>query len=150
MIASDPHIAFGSVSCWYEAHLSGSILNVAGAGYIGVPGIIFGRNKHVAWGVTNNICSQRDLYQEKVDPKRPGKFLYNGSWEQFTEINEVIAIKGEKSVQKTVRISRNGPIVDEILPLPARSTGPVSLRWLGQDFSDEISCLLSINCQNSC
>lgn len=150
LIASDPHIAFGSVSCWYEAHLSGSTLNVAGAGYIGVPGIIFGRNKHVAWGVTNNICSQRDLYQEKVDPKRPGKFLYNGSWEQFTEINEVIAIKGEKSVQKTVRISRNGPIVDEILPLPARNTGPVSLRWLGQDFSDEISCLLSSNVANNC
>src|SRR5262249_8839118 len=27
-----------------------------------------GRNERVAWGCTNNICSQRDLYQEKTDP----------------------------------------------------------------------------------
>ena len=150
LVASDPHIAFGSVSCWYEVHLSGGGLNVTGAGYVGVPGVLFGRNERVAWGLTNNICSQRDLYQEKTDPERPGQFLYDGTWEQATEITEVIAVKGGESVEKTVRLSRNGPIVDEILPSPTRDTGPVSLRWLGQDFSDEISCLLAANSAGSC
>ena len=38
LVASDPHIAFGAVSCWYEVHLSGAGLNAAGGGYVGVPG----------------------------------------------------------------------------------------------------------------
>jgi penicillin G amidase len=30
MLASDPHIAFGAISCWYETHLSGGSFNVVG------------------------------------------------------------------------------------------------------------------------
>ncbi len=33
VLASDPHIAFGSVSCWYQVHLIGAGFNVAGSGY---------------------------------------------------------------------------------------------------------------------
>ena len=150
LVASDPHIAFGSVSCWYEAHLSGGSFNVAGAGYAGVPGVIFGRNERVAWGVTNNICSQRDLYQEREDPERPGQFLYDGEWEPTKELTENINVKGGETVRKTIRFSRNGPIVDELLPAPARNTGPVSLRWMGTSFSDEISCLHDANRASSC
>src|SRR5688500_7672561 len=47
MVASDPHIAFEAVSCWYEAHLSGGGFNVAGMAYVGMPAIMFGRNEHV-------------------------------------------------------------------------------------------------------
>ena len=56
MVASDPHIAFEAVSCWYEAHLYGGSFNVAGMAYAGMPAIMFGRNERVGWGCTNNIC----------------------------------------------------------------------------------------------
>ena len=79
MVASDPHIAFGAPNCWYQAHLVGGRFNVAGAGYAGAPGILIGRNRRVAWGITNNISSQRDLYQERTDPAHPGAFLYDGT-----------------------------------------------------------------------
>ena len=45
---------------------------------------------------------------------------------------EVIHVRGGEPVRKTIRFSRNGPIVDEVLPPAARGTGPVSLRWLGR------------------
>ena len=151
MVSSDPHIAFGSVSCWYEVHLSGGSFNVAGAHYVGVPGLFFfGRNDRVAWGLTNNICSQRDLYQETTDPEHPGAFLYGYSWEPARELTESIAVKGADTVTKTIRFSRNGPIVDELLPEPARSTGPISLRWLGAGQSDEITSMLGANAAGSC
>ena len=140
IVASDPHIAIGSVSCWYEVHLSGGPFNVTGTAYVGVPVIIFGRSERVGWGLTNNICSQRDLYREKTDAERPGQFLYNGQWEPSRELTEEIAVKGRGTVTKTVVFSRNGPIVDELVPPLATKDGPLSMRWLGQDFSDEISC----------
>ncbi len=145
LVASDPHIAFGSVSCWYQVHLSGAGFNFTGSGYVGVPGVTFGRNDRVAWGVTNNICAQRDLYQEREHPDRPGHFLYDGEWEPAEETVESIAVKGADAVDLRVRKTRNGPIVDGIIPEEARETGPVSFRWMGHEACDEITGLLQAN-----
>lgn len=145
MLASDPHIAFGAVSCWYEVHLSGGSFNSLGMAYVGVPTVLFGRNQDVAWGVTNNICSQRDLYQEQTDPQHPGCFYYDGQWEPASEVTETIAVRDSEPVHKTIRFSRNGPLVDELLPKAARELGPVSLRWLGATFCDELTSLHKAN-----
>ena len=145
MVASDPHIAFAAVSCWYEAQLTGGSFDAAGMAYVGMPAIIFGRNRRVAWGVTNNICSQRDLYQERVDPQRPGGFLYDGAWEAERTLVETIKVRGAQPVEKRIRFSRNGPVVDEILPPEAAATGPVSLRWLGHNDCGWLTALLGID-----
>ncbi|MGI8980317.1 MAG: penicillin acylase family protein [Pirellulaceae bacterium] len=131
LLASDPHIAFEAVSCWYEAHLCGGSYNVAGMAYAGIPAIMFGRNERVAWGITNNICSLRDLYQERTSPQHPGCFEFDGQWEPARELTEVIQVRGEEPVSKSIRFSRNGPVVDAVLPAAAKETGPVTLKWLG-------------------
>lgn len=131
LLASDPHIAMTAVSCWYEVRLRGGSFNVAGIAYAGMPAVMFGRNPQVAWGITNNICSLRDLYQEKTDAAHPGCFLFENEWKRERTLTEVIAVKGQPALHKTIRFSHNGPLVDEILPAPARGTGPVSLNWLG-------------------
>jgi penicillin amidase len=149
LVASDPHIAFDAVSCWYEVHLMGGSFNVTGMAYVGMPAVMFGRNERVAWGCTNNICSQRDLYQEKTDPEHPNRFLYNGQWEPARQRDEVIHVRGSASVRKTIRFSRNGPIVDEILPPPARGTGPVALKWLGAYQGGWLTALFAMDRANS-
>lgn len=150
IVASDPHIAFAAVSCWHEVRLTGGSFNVAGIAYAGMPGVLFGRNERVAWGITNNICSIRDLYQEKTDPAHPGCFLYDGRWEPARERVETIRVKGTAPVEKTIRSSRNGPIVDEILPAPARGTGPVSLKWLGASSCGWLTALLNMDRAKTC
>ncbi len=145
LLASDPHIAFDAVSCWYEVHLCGGSFNVAGASYVGMPAVLFGRTEAVAWGCTNNICSQRDLYQEKTDPAHPNCFLHDGRWEPARDREEVIRVKGGEPVRRTIRHSRNGPIVDDILPPAARQTGPVALKWLGAHHGGWLTALLNMN-----
>ena len=145
MVASDPHIAIEAVSCWYEAHLCGGDINVAGMGYVGMPAIMFGRNEHVAWGITNNICSLRDLYQERTDPAHPNCFEYDGRWEPVRELVETIRVKGSDPISRTIRFSRNGPVVDEILPPPGNQTGPVTLKWLGAYHGGWLTALLAID-----
>ncbi len=146
MVASDPHIAFEAVSCWYEAHLCGGDFNVAGMAYVGMPAILCGRNERVAWGITNNICSQRDLYQERSDPGHPNSFLFDGRWEPARELVETIQVKGaEQPISRTIRFSRNGPVVDEILPPPGNQTGPVTLKWLGAYQGGWLTALLGID-----
>jgi len=150
LLASDPHIAFEAVSCWYPVHLCGGSFNVAGTAYAGIPALMIGRNERVAWGITNNICMQRDLYQERTSDEKPGCFLFNGEWEPLRQRHESITVKGAGPVELTVRSSRNGPIVDELLPVEARSTGPVSLRWLGMYEGGWLTALLGMNRAADC
>jgi penicillin amidase len=145
MVGSDPHIAFEAVSCWYEAHLCGAGFNVAGMTYVGMPGIMFGRNERVAWGMTNNICSLRDLYQEQTDPENPNCFLFDGRSEPARELTETIRVKGGDPVTRTIRFSRNGPVVNEILPLADQQTGPVTIKWLGSYQGGWLTALIGID-----
>jgi penicillin amidase len=145
LLASDPHIAFEAVSCWYEMHVRGGAYHAAGMAYVGMPAVMFGRTPRVAWGCTNNICSQRDLYDEKTDPAHPGCFLFDGKWEPERKLEETIAVKGQASVRKTIRFSRNGPVVNEVLPPPARGLGTVTVRWLGAYEGGWLTALLGMN-----
>jgi penicillin amidase len=145
IVASDPHIAFEAVSCWYQVRLEGGSFHVAGAAYVGMPAVLFGRNRHVAWGCTNNICSLRDLYQERTDPTHHGCFLFDRQWESAHTVEETIHVKGNAAVSMTIVHSRNGPIVDEVLPVAARATGPVSLKWLGAVEGGWLTALLAMN-----
>lgn len=153
LVASDPHIAFEAVSCWHEVHLAGGSFNVAGMSYVGIPAVMFGRNKRVAWGCTNNICSQRDLYLEKTDSAHPGCYLHGadaaagnpGQWLPERQLEEWIEVKGGEAVREVIRFSPNGPIVNRVLPAPARGGEPVSLKWLGAYQGGWLTALLGMD-----
>jgi penicillin G amidase len=150
LVANDPHIPYSAVSIWHEVRLNVGDTNVAGVALAGVPGIMIGRNQRVAFGITNNICSQRDLYQEKTDPAHPGCFLFDGKWEPAQLRAETIQVRGSEPVKKTIRSSRNGPIVDEIMPAQVRHLGPVSLRWLGFEPCGWLTALIGLNRAQNC
>lgn len=145
ILCSDPHMPYTATSSFYEVCLRGGSFDLAGAGFLGLPGVAFGRNRRTAWGITNNICSLRDLYAETTDEEHPDAFLYEGDWKPADARDERIGVAGADDVVLTVRSSRHGPIVDEILPPPAQGTGPVSMRWLGAGPCDWIAAQLRLN-----
>ena len=145
LVASDPHVPFGTVSIWHEIHLRGGSLHVMGVSYAGMPAVMIGRTERVAWGLTNNICSLRDLYREEADPDHPGHYRVNGGSEPVHERREVIQVRGGAPVVRTVRSTRNGPLVDDLLPAAASGSGPVSLRWQGAEPSVWLSALMATN-----
>ncbi|MBD0825574.1 penicillin acylase family protein, partial [Aestuariibaculum marinum] len=53
LLANDPHLSLGTPSIWYQAHLKAPDYEVSGVIFAGIPGIIVGHNKTIAWGVTN-------------------------------------------------------------------------------------------------
>ncbi|MBY0527225.1 MAG: penicillin acylase family protein [Gemmataceae bacterium] len=145
LVASDPHIWFDAVSCWYEVHLNGGSFQVAGMSYVGIPAVMFGRTERVAWGCTNNICSQRDLYEEKTDTAHPDCFLHNDCWEPARTLEEIVPVRGAEPERRTIRFSRNGPIVNDVLPPVARGGAPVALKWLGAHQGGWLTALLAMD-----
>src|SRR5262249_1941670 len=102
LFASDPHTPYGGPTVWYEGHLHGAGYDMAGMGYGGVPGIVFGRNRQAGWGITNNICSLRDLFVYPAEDPTARK-------EQRTE---TIGVRGGSEHILHIKVSDLGPIVN--------------------------------------
>ncbi|HVA87307.1 MAG TPA: penicillin acylase family protein [Candidatus Saccharimonadales bacterium] len=133
IVASDPHMPYEASSSFFEVHLSGGSFEAAGTGFVGMPGLAFGRNRRLAWAITNNICSQRDLYHEDLERTI------------VTEREETIEVRDGDAVRLTVRSTRHGPLVDHLLPAAAAPSGPVAMRWVGALECDWFSAQLRLN-----
>lgn len=68
LIANDPHLSLGTPTTFYPIHLRGPGLDVIGNGFAGVPSVITGHNRHIAWGATVNPMDVTDFYSETLVP----------------------------------------------------------------------------------
>jgi penicillin amidase len=154
MLASDPHLPYMLPAGLYQVHLSGAGYDVAGSGYPGTPGVWFGHNDRIAWGITNLVASPRDLYVETLDPTddptNPDHYHDGDGWAPLQTRTETIAIRGAPNETLTIRSTLRGPLVDEIVPLAAER-GPngeptaLSLRWTGHEVLHDIQAILDLN-----
>ncbi|MCC7282809.1 MAG: penicillin acylase family protein, partial [Acetobacteraceae bacterium] len=117
----------------------------AGAGPVGMPGLWWGSNGHVAFAITNNMAMTRDLYREEVDPSDPGRYRDGDSWRRFDERMVSIPVRGEATRALVVRSTTRGPVVNAIIPQMAEGGDPVtSLRWVGAEHLDDIRASINV------
>jgi len=147
LLGADPHMPYQSSSAFYEVGLHGGSFDAVGAAMVGVPGLLFGRDRHVTWGITNNICSLRDIYQERITGHTPegAPILETPDGPRAaTQRRVAISVRGAEDVVIDVTEGHNGPLIDALLPPLARDTGPVSMRWLGTQPCDLPAALLRL------
>ncbi|HYD58417.1 MAG TPA: penicillin acylase family protein [Burkholderiales bacterium] len=113
LLANDPHLGLTAPPVWYFAHLNAPGLDVIGATLPGVPGVVLGRNPRIAWGFTNTGPDVQDLYLEKLDDK--GNYLTPEGPRPFRTFQETIKVKGRDDEILTVRVSRHGPVISDVL-----------------------------------
>ncbi len=114
LLANDPHLAPHLPVSWYEVHLCGAGYDVIGGSLPPAPGVLIGRNRRIAWGLTAAVLDANDLYVERCDPGAPATYLAGAGRRQPAEtIDEPIAVKGwPEPVVETVRVTRHGPIIN--------------------------------------
>ena len=54
-------------SIWYEMHLVAAGLDVTGVTIPGIPFVVIGHNRRIAWGFTNSGADVQDLALERID-----------------------------------------------------------------------------------
>jgi penicillin amidase len=110
ILASDPHLEFSIPSVWYMVHLAAPDLDVAGASLPGIPAVVIGHNRRIAWGFTNLEYDMQDLYREELDPQS-GVYTYRGRKEQAVIEREAVAVKGQpRPVEIPTLVTRHGPL----------------------------------------
>lgn len=126
-LASDPHMAHMLPPVGYLFHLDcdggeGSGPNqgyrVIGGTFVGIPGVVFGTNGSVAWGVTSNWADVTDLYVELPVPGRQGFYYYRGEELPFTTRTEQFRVRtkrGFKTESYLVRETVHGVVLNDFI-----------------------------------
>jgi len=145
LLCGDPHQPFWVPSSWYEYALHGPEDDAAGAGHPGVPGLWWGSNGDVAWSITNNAASTRDLYRETVHPDDPRLYRDGDTWRPFDERIVEIEVRGQAPVRHVQRSTVRGPIVNHVVPaVAAGGDPPLALRWVGQEHLDDVRAAIAV------
>ncbi|MBN2078174.1 MAG: penicillin acylase family protein [Spirochaetes bacterium] len=123
IVANDPHLDAGMVPCQlYPAGIITPEVRAVGAILPGVPGILIGRNEHVAIGMTNSYGDGQDLYLETLDPGDPDRYLEGRRSLPFRIISETLKIRdksakgGYREETVTLRFTGRGPVISGVLP----------------------------------
>jgi penicillin amidase len=116
MLANDPHLGFTTPGVWYLARLKTPEREIDGATVAGNPMVVIGHNDKIAWGFTTTTADIEDLFIEKLDPNDPGRYLTPDGSAALTTRQETIAVRGAEPVVLTVRATRHGPVVSDMLP----------------------------------
>ena len=145
MLCGDPHQPFWVPSSWYEYAVHGPEDDAAGAGHPGFPGMWWGSNGRVAWSITNNMASTRDLYREEVDPANTRRYRDGDTWRDFTERRVAIPVRGEATHEQLLRATVRGPVVNGLLtPVTEGGDPPLSLRWVGMEHMDDLRASIGV------
>ncbi len=120
LLAGDPHLGFGFPSLWYLVRIDMPGQVLAGASAPGVPGIVLGRNSHIAWTFTTTGADVQDLFVET--PVGADRYQTPEGPQPFTVREERIAVRGQPDAVLTVRETRHGPVISDLFD-PARDSG---------------------------
>ncbi len=111
ILANDPHRAHGVPSLRSVVDMAAPGLHIAGAGEPSLPGVSFGHNDTVAWGLTIFPADQEDLYVYDLSPDHPGAYRYQGQWVPFEVVHETIAVRGAAAQATDLLFTRHGPVI---------------------------------------
>jgi len=124
MLSNDMHLGHQMPNLWYEAHLHCGDYDVIGVTLPGVPYVIVGHNRRVAWGFTNVGPTVEDLYIENFNEQ--GAYQSAKGWLAPEHRNETIRVKGQSDITVDVIVTRHGPIITDLIPGETRK---IALRW---------------------
>jgi penicillin amidase len=140
ILAGDPHLELTLPSVWYEMHIvvPGKI-DAAGVGFSGIPGVVIGFNRNVAWTFTNASTDVDDVYQETVDnAERPGRYKLDGAWKNLeVKVEQFRDKSGSVIATDTLYFTHRGPM--------RKIDGKwLSRRWTALEPSHEADNFLSL------
>lgn len=118
LLANDPHLALDIPTTWYLARITAPGLRLSGATAPGVPFHIIGHNGRIAWGLTNTGSDVQDIFIEKIDPADSSRYLTPDGPRPFVIRRDIIRQRGGEPVTITLRESRHGPVISDLLDGP--------------------------------
>lgn len=114
LLAGDPHLDLNYPAIWYLARIDTPDETLAGATAPGLPFLVIGHNRRLAWTFTTTGADTEDVFKESVLPD--GRYETPNGPQSFATRHEIIHVRGQPDVDLLVRSSRHGPIISDAMP----------------------------------
>ena len=136
LVANDMHLNLRVPNIWFRARLmypntrrSGASapenqVDLIGVTLPGVPALVAGSNRHIAWAFTNSYGDWMDWVRVDLDPADKTRYRTPSGWQSLEVTNEAIKVHGAADVDIEVRDTKWGPIIAD----DADGT-PLALAW---------------------
>ena len=131
MIASDPHLPLSLPNAWLIAGMHSPGFHCVGLMMPGLPFLLLGRNRWIAWGGTSLHAQGSDLFDVSEVPSAV-----------MRERTETVHVRGARTRRLRLRESEFGPIVSDGALLSSGQT--LAMRWVGHRPSSELSAMLGV------
>lgn len=164
MLLAEPHSTGAVPDAWYQVGLyclqvtAECPYTVSGFAHPGIPGVFFGRNHQIAWGMSASNADVVDLFLERI---RGDDVWREGQWQPLAVQDDTIAVAGSDPQKVQIRSTTHGPLLqtaagaklaapnlaaDSGLPDSLENTQlGVSLAWAGAQPSRTFDGLLALN-----
>lgn len=140
LVANDPHLGLALPALWYEAGLRAGDYDAHGMTLAGLPVVVIGRGRDVAWGFTNAELDTNDVYLEELSPD--GRSVRRG--DRFVPIEqhqETIRVDGGPSSTIWVGTTDRGAL---LAPVAERGLPARSLAWTAYTPFDPIAPFVAL------
>lgn len=140
LVANDLHLPMQLPALWYQAHFRAPDYEVMGITLPGVPGVIVGQNRDLAWAVTHGMIDDHDLFFEDVDAER-GRVRRGETWKPIATEHSEIGVRWGVPVRLALHTTDRGPLLppDPDHDLPSRS-----LAWSAYLQGDPLAAFLHL------
>lgn len=165
ILSNDPHLSLISAPVWWYVHLNTArmggedMVDAEGVAFAGLPGVVLGFNRNIAWGATTTGYDVTDVYLEQVTDVAggPDTVLFDrdgdgdlSDAEQVALVTEMetIHVDGMPDVVRPVDfVPHHGPILPDSRVddpgMPGRYTA-LSVRYTGYDVSNELAYFMGL------
>ncbi|HUJ04669.1 MAG TPA: penicillin acylase family protein [Streptosporangiaceae bacterium] len=138
MLAGDPHLPQTLPSVWYQVAMMAPGFDVTGVSVPGLPGVLLGHNKHIAWSLTDTQNQSTLFYVEKTSRSRPGQYLWHSRWRRMRTVRYTIPVRGGAPRHLAVKLTVHGPVMTQV-------GQTVSVDWMGNVPSPDVAVLFGIS-----
>ena len=160
ILANDPHLSLIAPPVWWYVHLDTAtmggeqMIDAEGVAFAGLPGVVLGFNRKLAWSATTTGYDVTDVYDEQVTFRNDGtpaapvwtplSVKFRGNDVPLQIATEVIKHQTDPDQTYPVYVvPHHGPLIpDSIIPpaSPANPTGhAMSVRYTGDAISNELA-----------
>ncbi|MCI9844138.1 penicillin acylase family protein [Flavobacterium pectinovorum] len=128
IFANDPHIGFSQPATWYEAHIVTPKQELYGCYLAGTPFPLLAHNRDYAYGLTMFENDDIDFYQERTLKGDPNLYETPTGFGKYQIRKKTIKVKDTSDVVLTIKSSRHGPIMNDLLERLDRKKS-IAMSW---------------------
>ncbi len=146
ILSNDPHLGNAIPGQHYivKFYIKDTNETIVGTCPPGIPVVIIGNNKNLAFGFTTDNRDISDFVEEKIDNSDISKAKYyyvDGEKKSLDVVYEKIKIKNQPDIEYEVKLTRNGPLLESFI----QEFGNAGLDYTFKSSSPNSSNALSIS-----